>query len=63
MAYTFACRNLGLFKDCLYVARGDTIDEVLADAEKHAKEVHGLTNEQVNDPETKERVKALIKEV
>ena len=63
MAYTFACRDLGIFKDCPYVARGDTIDEVFADSAKHAKEVHGVTDEQVNDPETTKRVKALIKEV
>lgn len=29
MAYTLACRDLGA--DCPYVARGETIDEVIQD--------------------------------
>ena len=35
--------------DCGYVARGETDDELVADAQKHAREVHNmeLTREQV----------------
>ncbi len=35
--------------DCGYVARGETDDELVADAQKHAQEVHRmeLTREQV----------------
>jgi predicted small metal-binding protein len=35
--------------DCGYVARGETDDELVADAQKHAREVHGMeiTREQV----------------
>ena len=35
--------------DCGYVARGETDDELVADAQKHAREVHDmeLTREQV----------------
>jgi predicted small metal-binding protein len=61
VAYEFACRALG--DDCPYVARGETIDEVVKDGVKHGKEVHGYTDEQLNDPEMMEKVKAAIKEV
>jgi predicted small metal-binding protein len=35
--------------DCGYVARGETDDELVADAQKHAREVHDMeiTTEQV----------------
>ena len=60
MAYTLACRDLG--SDCPYVARGETMEELLADAAKHGKEVHGMTDEQLNDPKTIDQWKALIKQ-
>ena len=61
MAYTIACRDLGA--DCPHIVRGETIDEVVQDAMKHAKEVHGYTDEQLNDPKMIEATKAAIKEV
>jgi len=61
MAYTLACRDFGTA--CPYVARGETVDEVVQDAMKHAKEVHSYTDEQLNDPKMIEETKALIKEV
>jgi predicted small metal-binding protein len=35
--------------DCGYVSRGETDDELVADAQQHAREVHGMeiTREQV----------------
>lgn len=35
--------------ECGYVAKGETDDELVADAQEHAREVHGieLTREQV----------------
>lgn len=60
MAYELACRDLGA--DCPYVARGETIEEVLEDGAKHAKEVHGYTDEQLNDPQMMEKTKAAIKQ-
>ena len=59
MAMTLACRDLG--EDCHYVAHGETEKELMADADKHAKEVHGFTDEQLKDPELIKRVKAAIK--
>lgn len=61
MAYTFACQDLGV--TCSFVAKGDTMEEVVAEANKHAKEVHGYTDEQLKDPKLIEDVKAAIKKV
>jgi len=60
MAYTLACKDFG--GDCPYVARGETIEAVVEDGKKHAKEVHGYTDEQMNAPEFIEQTKALIKQ-
>jgi len=59
MAMTLACRDTGA--DCPYVARGETENELMADIVKHAKEIHGYTDEQLNDPKMIEKVKAAIK--
>jgi predicted small metal-binding protein len=59
MAYTLACRDSGV--DCPYVARGETEEEMLQDASKHVTEVHGYTDEQLNDPKFLEEVKKLTK--
>jgi len=60
MAKSFACRDVGI--DCPYVARGETEEELMADVIKHGKEVHGYTDEQLNDPEMMKKVKSAIKE-
>ena len=60
MGLKLACQDLGT--TCLYVARGETKEELLADAGKHAKETHGYTDEQLNDPKMKEKITAAIKE-
>ncbi len=59
MAMTLACRDTGA--DCPYVARGEIENELMADIVKHAKEIHGYTDEQLNDPKMIEKVKAAIK--
>ena len=60
MALLIVCRDVG--HDCPFEARGGTMEEVLAQVAKHAKEVHGLTDEQLNDPELMEKIKAAIKQ-
>lgn len=60
MAMTVACRDLGF--DCSYVARGETMEELMADSATHGKEVHGYTDEQLNDPEMKKKIEAAVKE-
>ena len=60
MTYTLACKDTGT--DCPYVARGETKEEMMENAVKHVKDVHGYTDEQINDPEMQEIVKKAIKE-
>ena len=60
MTYTLACKDTGV--DCPYVARGETEDEMMKNAVGHVKEVHGYTDEQINDPKMQETVKKAIKE-
>lgn len=59
MAVTLACKDMGV--ECPFVARGETEEEMMAEMGKHAKEVHGYTDEQLNDPAMMEKVKAMIK--
>ena len=47
---------------CPFVARGETMEELTVNAGKHAKDVHGYTDEQLNTPEMQEKIKAAIKE-
>jgi len=60
MAYTLACKDAGV--DCPYVARGETTEELFEEASKHLKEVHGYTDEQLNDPKMIEEMKKLTKQ-
>jgi predicted small metal-binding protein len=62
MAYTLACRDAGQ-PTCPFVARGNTVDETLAQAAKHGKEVHRYTEKQLSDPKMIEQLKAKIKKV
>ena len=60
MAYTLSCRDAGV--DCASVVRGETEEEVLREGIKHVKEVHGFTDEQINDSKFLEETKKLIKQ-
>ncbi len=60
MAYSLACRDTGI--DCSYVSQGETIEELWEDGVKHVKEVHGYTDEQLNDPKFKEEMQPFIKQ-
>jgi predicted small metal-binding protein len=60
MTYTLACKDTGV--DCPYVSRGETKEEMMEDAIKHVKKVHGYTDEQINDLKMQEEVKKVIKE-
>lgn len=59
MAKILECAKVDPSSGCKYVARGETVDEVLQKASEHAKE-HGIS--QVT-PELMERVKASIQDV
>jgi len=54
--------ELGLEATCPYVAQGETMEELTENLNAHAKEVHGYTDEQLQDPKTIAAVKAVIKE-
>nr|NIO38121.1 DUF1059 domain-containing protein [Candidatus Bathyarchaeota archaeon] len=56
------CRDLDSKSNCPYVARGETMEEVMADGGKHAKEVHGYTDEKLNSPEFMAKAKAAVKQ-
>jgi predicted small metal-binding protein len=60
MAYKLVCKDLGT--GCPFVAEGKTRDEMMAVLAKHAKEVHGFTEEQLNDPTMQKNIKAAIRE-
>ena len=59
MTLTLACKDFGV--DCDYVSKGETESELMQDGVKHVKEVHGYTDEQVNDPKFLEEAKKLVK--
>jgi predicted small metal-binding protein len=45
-------KEMGIEASCPYVAHGENEKELLADMKKHAKEVHGYTDEDLKDPNT-----------
>ncbi|HTK04764.1 MAG TPA: DUF1059 domain-containing protein [Candidatus Eisenbacteria bacterium] len=45
------CKDFGI--DCPAEFRGDSVEDVLAQAKKHGMESHGQTEEQVNGPEVR----------
>lgn len=51
------CRDAGF--DCDAVVRGDTTDEVMAQARPHAREVHGMDV----TPEVSRQLAGLVREV
>jgi predicted small metal-binding protein len=53
--------ELGLEATCPFVARGENMDELMKDMGAHAKEVHGYTDEQLQDPKTVAAVNKLAK--
>ena len=62
MVLTVACLDLDPKSACPYVARGETMDELLADLANHAKTVHHYTDEQINDPKMQAAIKATVKQ-
>ncbi len=57
MAKAIYCSDMG--SDCDFVARGETLDEVLAVGAEHGKAVHGLSE---ITPEMVERVKQAVRD-
>ena len=61
MAKTLSCREVGLF-DCDEVMSGETEEEVMRKGAEHGRQVHGMSDEQLSDPSTGERIRGLIRE-
>ena len=57
MAKAIYCSDMG--SDCTFVARGETLDEVMAVGAEHGKEVHGLSE---IIPEMIEHVKSVVRD-
>ena len=62
MGFKAVCKDVDPKSACPYVARGETMDELQADLGRHAKTVHGYTDEQLKDPKMMEAVKAAVKQ-
>lgn len=54
------CRDVGF--DCDGVVSGETEYDVMRQVATHAKEVHGLSDEQVGDPDFERQVRPLIRD-
>ncbi len=59
MAYKFVCREMGF--NCPYVTSAETEYELLAKISEHGKKIHHLTDQQLADPDTVEKLKKVIK--
>ena len=60
MGFTLACRDAGI--DCDYVSKGETKEELMQNASKHGKEVHGYTDEELQNPEMMNQMEEVVKE-
>lgn len=61
MAYEIRCGDM--MPGCEFVARGNTLEELMAQGAAHGKRDHGMTDEQLNDPQLQEKIKELVREV
>jgi len=52
------CRDIGF--DCNAVVTAKSEEEIVAQAAEHARTVHAMTDEQLNDPEFLTRVRESI---
>jgi predicted small metal-binding protein len=59
MGMKLKCSDLGE-PTCPFVARGENMEELMETMGKHAKKVHGYTDEQLQAPEMAAAVKAAI---
>ena len=57
MAKVLTCRDVGV--ECDFTARGETVEEIMQKAARHAKEDHGMTD---IPPELFVKAKAAIRE-
>ena len=58
---TVSCRDVGMDYD--YVCKGETEQEIMKNAEKHAVEDHHYKLEEIMTPEMQEKIKSRIKDL
>jgi predicted small metal-binding protein len=59
MEYSLACREAGF--DCSHVIKGNTEEETLQQAARHAQETHGMQAQDIT-PELTGKLRSLIKQ-
>jgi len=59
MTYSLACREAGF--DCAHVIKGNSQEEIMQQAGKHAMQVHGLKESDMT-PEMTGKIRSLIKQ-
>ena len=62
MAKPISSREVGCLPDCDGIMRGETDEEVMRAAAEHGRSVHGMTDEQLSDPETQRTIRRFIRE-
>ena len=61
MAKELRCSDVGF--SCEAVVRGESEDEIMQQVAEHAREVHGLSADDLRDPATAERIRTSIRDV
>ncbi|HEY4523549.1 MAG TPA: DUF1059 domain-containing protein [Candidatus Paceibacterota bacterium] len=58
---TLACKDMGMV-DCNFIAKTETVEEVMKQVGDHAKTAHGMTDEQLMTEENKAKTMTAIKD-
>ena len=61
VAKTISCREVGYFEECDEVMRGESEDEVMQ-AAAHGRQRHGMTDEQLGDPQTQQTIRGFVRD-
>lgn len=61
MSFSLACNDIDSSANCPFVAHGNSEEQVITDTNRHAKTVHGYTDEQLNNSDLVKKMKSLIK--
>ena len=59
---TISCSEVGYFPECDGEMVGETDEEVMRAAAEHGRTKHGMTDQQLSDPETQRTIRGFIRE-
>ena len=59
---TISCSEVGYFPECDGLMVGETDEEVMRAAAAHGRNIHGMTDQQLSDPETQRTIRGFIRE-